>query len=1539
MSNLLPTCRLGLLSACTALLVSVMFPALAGATELPAGFTERNLPRPDGSPVWNEAVGIAFSESGHMYVWERTGKVWIVDEDHAVPAPLLDISPEVLASRDHGMLGFALSPNFEQNGYVYAMYVVDPYHLAKCDSPLIGAPACDADYSAATTWIPSEPTNPGYMKATIGRIVRYRAVLPDGETSYAHATSIDPASRRVLLGETMRAGPWNNGIPILFESHGVGSLVFGTDGTLLASVGDGASFSGADTGSAPESYYLHGLASGIISAKENVGALRAQLIDSLNGKILRLDPATGDGAVGNPYFDGASPRAARSRVWARGLRNPYRFVLRPDTGSHNREDGQPGTLTIGDVGWQRLEDINVSRVGGENFGWPLYEGMVPRSEYQNVLVANRDAPNPLFNIAGCTQQFFNFHDLIKQDSLTSLLFPNPCDSGQLIPNSAFPTLHTRPVIDYEHTTAVARFAAYDLAGAAIAPGIGTFAPDGTTVAGAPFMGNTSTGGTWFRGMGFPAEYTNTYFHGDYGGQWIKNLSFDTSDRPTAVRDFASNGGGIVALGSHPTQQGLYYIAWTAYVRHVTYTPGNRAPVARVTANPNSGPKPLVVSFSSAGSSDPDGDTISYLWDFGDGTQSTSSSPVKIYDVVGTDTVNFDATLTVTDTLGQTGQATTLISVNNTAPTVSIQTPVDGSAYTMTGPTTVTLSASIQDAQTPLSGLSCQWQTVLYHNNHEHSDPFDTSCTTTATISPIGCDGESYSYGFRLRVADPYGLQAADEVRMYPACGAGGADGLPPSRPVGVSAISTGTTQVNVTWNASADGGGGVVAGYRVYRDGVFVATSTATSYLDTGLVSGRQYSYTVSAYDNANPANVSQQSSPPAVVTTQVATPWTGRNIGAVAAQGTHTFGGGGAVITISASGADIWNRADEFYFLSQSLTGDGEMTARVVSVGNTDPWAKSGVMIRETTAAGSRHAMMMISATSGAAFQYRTTTGGVSGPTSTPGAPASAPLYVKIKRVGNTLTGSYSTDGVVWTTRGSITIAMNAATQIGLASTSHKDGVLMQAVFDNVTLTQAPPALDTTPPSVPTGLTATAVSATQVNLSWGASTDIGGAVAGYRVYRNGVATPLATVTTTGYSDAGLTSSTTYDYTVAAFDNAAPANESAKSGSVSVTTQASPIVVPDVVGTSQGAAVSQLVAAGFVLGTVTTQSSLTVPSGSVISQSPVGGVSAAPGSTINLVVSSGLPVTDLLAPSVPSGLTATATGPTQATVSWSASTDAGGGVVAGYRVYRDSLLVGTVSGLSFNDTGLVPSQTYAYTVSAFDNAVPVNASAQSAAVSVTTPVISAWAGGDIGAVAAAGSHTQVGGTFTINASGADIWGKADEFYFLSQPLQGDGEITARVASIGNTDPWAKTGVMIRETTAAGSRHAMMMLSATSGAAFQYRTTTNGSSGPASTPGAAATAPQWVRIRRVGNTFTGFYSADGVTWTQRGTITIAMSSTARVGLATTSHKDGTLTQAVLDNVTPDRQFDPGHDGAQCADRSCGDSRKLDGCQPVVDCRDR
>lgn len=180
-------------------------------------------------------------------------------------------------------------------------------------------------------------------------------------------------------------------------------------------------------------------------------------------------------------------------------------------------------------------------------------------------------------------------------------------------------------------------------------------------------------------------------------------------------------------------------------------------------------------------------------------------------------------------------------------------------------------------------------------------------------------------------------------------------------------------------------------------------------------------------------------------------------------------------------------------------------------------------------------------------------------------------------------------------------------------------------------------------------------------------------------------------------------------------------------------------------------------------------------------------------------------------------------------------------------------------------------------------------------------VSSPWTSADVGTVAIAGSGYDSGGTFTINGEGSDIWGAADQFHYVYRNLGGDGTIIARVVSQQNTAGWAKAGVMIRESTAAGAAHAMMVLTPSNGTAFQYRPTTNASSLNSNTGGRIA--PYWVKLVRSGSTITGYSSSNGSSWTQQSSATVTMTgSTALVGLAVDSANTAALSAVTFDSIS-------------------------------------
>jgi regulation of enolase protein 1 (concanavalin A-like superfamily) len=175
---------------------------------------------------------------------------------------------------------------------------------------------------------------------------------------------------------------------------------------------------------------------------------------------------------------------------------------------------------------------------------------------------------------------------------------------------------------------------------------------------------------------------------------------------------------------------------------------------------------------------------------------------------------------------------------------------------------------------------------------------------------------------------------------------------------------------------------------------------------------------------------------------------------------------------------------------------------------------------------------------------------------------------------------------------------------------------------------------------------------------------------------------------------------------------------------------------------------------------------------------------------------------------------------------------------------------------------------------------------------------SPWSSRNIGA-ASGGATESTAGTFTISASGADIWGTSDQFRFVYQQVSGDVDVIARVDSLLQTDVWAKAGVMIRASLAADSAHGLTLVSAARGIAFQWRPMTGGAS--ASTAGPTAAAPRWVRVVRAGTTVSSYTSRDGSDWKELGRETISLGATAYVGIAVTSHNASALTTAVVSHV--------------------------------------
>ena len=183
------------------------------------------------------------------------------------------------------------------------------------------------------------------------------------------------------------------------------------------------------------------------------------------------------------------------------------------------------------------------------------------------------------------------------------------------------------------------------------------------------------------------------------------------------------------------------------------------------------------------------------------------------------------------------------------------------------------------------------------------------------------------------------------------------------------------------------------------------------------------------------------------------------------------------------------------------------------------------------------------------------------------------------------------------------------------------------------------------------------------------------------------------------------------------------------------------------------------------------------------------------------------------------------------------------------------------------------------------------------------PTAPGWLRSDIGAVGAAGSASEAKGVFTISASGADIWRRADGFHCVYQPLNGDGSLSAQVLNLKNTDEWAKAGVMIRETTNANSAFALASIRSDGQAQIIWRSAT-GEEAAASAMAGGKGFPKSVKIVRSGNAFSAYYRVNaGDGWLPLGTLqTINMAPGAQIGLIVCAHHDGLLSEAQFDQVT-------------------------------------
>ncbi len=757
-------------------------------------------------------------------------------------------------------------------------------------------------------------------------------------------------------------------------------------------------------------------------------------------------------------------------------------------------------------------------------------------------------------------------------------------------------------------------------------------------------------------------------------------------------------------------------------------------------------------------------------------------PVVVAD--GGLTIRFDHATADNPTIA----AIEIISVPS-APDVSPPSIPDGLAASASD-TEVDLSwNSATDTETGVAGYR------VFRNGVEVGTTVGTNYTDSGLLAETSYDYTVLAFD-GASPANESGLSASLTVTTLP-----GPDVTAPTVPTGLAATPA-ATEVALTWSAATDSGSGV-AGYRVFRDGVEIATTAATSYTDIGLAYDTSYDYTVTAYDGASPANESAQSAvltiatladttAPSVPQNLTATPSnTSVNLTWDVATDSET---GVAGYRIFRDGADVGTTATTS-FTDTGLSTDTSYDYSVSAYDNASPANESVAsdVVSTTTLAVAPVALYRINA-GGSAYvdsagnNWSADTNFNTGRVASDGVGTditntlndelfqyqrwdklSSPSLIYNMAVPNgdytvnllfaeTYSGNFAAGARVFEVyiEDQLVISNldifaeagggNAALIKSIAGVAVADGSLTvrfkHSVADNPTIgaievLSVPAAPDATAPTVPQNVVAVPA-VDSVALTWDASTDSESGVAGYRIFRNGG--EVATTTATNYTDTGLSADTGYDYSVAAYDN--QGNESSVSAVVSTTTLSGlDITAPSVpqnlaatadttsVGltwdaatdTESGVAGYRIYRDGSEVGT-STETSYT-DTGLLAETGYIYTVSAYDVSTNESAPSAGVSVTtlaapDVTAPTVPTGLAATPAA-TEVALTWNAATDSGSGV-AGYRVFRDGVEIATTAATSYTDIGLAYDTSYDYTVTAYDGASPANESAQSAVLTIAT---------------------------------------------------------------------------------------------------------------------------------------------------------------------------------------------------------------------------
>src|SRR6266851_1065340 len=556
----------------------------------------------------------------------------------------------------------------------------------------------------------------------------------------------------------------------------------------------------------------------------------------------------------------------------------------------------------------------------------------------------------------------------------------------------------------------------------------------------------------YTGSVFPKQYDNVVFFGDYNRQDIEAVTFDPTFNTQISDTVFDNAAGTIADLQEGPDGNLYFVSIFNNSFSEIYTTGPFPPVASISSSPNAGLAPLTVQFSSAGSSDPYGLPLTYSWDFGDGSPlSAAANPSHIYTANGT----YTATLTVSNG-AQNASASIQEVVGSTPPTASITSPAVSATYNAGD--TIAFSGTATDAvDGTLPASAYTWQADFYSNGV--AQPFYSSEVPLPFYGPVSgvtsgtfqipkdlSNSATTFYRITMTVVDSLGLQTVVTRDIHP----NQTNWAVNTNIPGADYVVDGTWQTSPY--STQDG-----VGVQHVLSGVPLQTISGNRYRFNGWADGSALadSFTNGTANGTYTANYDQVTSTMPCTTSTLPCPstWQSTDVGSPLMAGTADYAASNKTFYIDGAGADIAGTNDQFHYVYQTLNGDGTIVARVRYQTESSPWTKAGVMIKQSTTAGSSYVDALVTPDvspstpningvgctpngclsplnpitpavgNGVRMQYNFT----GSKTATNLAGYSSPnKWLKLQRTGNTFTSWESTDGNTWTQIGSTSVTMN---------------------------------------------------------------------------------------------------------------------------------------------------------------------------------------------------------------------------------------------------------------------------------------------------------------------------------------------------------------------------------------------------------------------------------------------------------------------------------------------------------------------------------